>query len=89
MRAHRRKHIRESTEESTHRRAQRSTQITAQRSTQIRAQRSTHMRAQDREAHFVRACAVDSNMDMPKEQVCMEIYKKKRTWTFHKPHFMR
>ena len=27
-------------------------------------------------------------MDMSEEQFCMELYKKKRTWTCHKNHFV-
>ena len=33
------------------------------------------MRSQDREAHSVRACAVEIHMDMSQEPFCMEIYK--------------
>ena len=31
-------------------------------------------RSQDREAHFVRACAVEIHMDMSQEPSCVEIY---------------
>ena len=30
--------------------------------------------SQDREAHFVRACAVEMHMDMSQEAFCAEIY---------------
>ena len=40
----------------------------------MRAHRSTHMRSQDREAHSVRACAVEIHMDMSQEPFCMVIY---------------
>ena len=33
-------------------------------------------RSQDREAHFVRACAVEMHMDMLQEPFCVEIYRK-------------
>ena len=33
-------------------------------------------RSQDREAHFVRACAVEMHMDRSQEPFCMEIYRK-------------
>ena len=34
-------------------------------------------RSQDREAHFVQACAVETHMDMSQETFCVEIYTKK------------
>ena len=32
--------------------------------------------SQDREAHFVRACAVEMHMDMSQEAFCAEIYRE-------------
>ena len=34
-------------------------------------------RSQDREAHFVRACAVEMYTDISQEPFCVEIYRKK------------
>ena len=33
-------------------------------------------RSQDREAHFVRACAVEMHMDISQDAFCAEIYKE-------------
>jgi hypothetical protein len=33
-------------------------------------------RFQDREAHFVRACAVEMHMEMSQEAFCAEIYRE-------------
>ena len=32
--------------------------------------------SQDRETHFVRACAVEMHMDMVQEAFCVEIYRE-------------
>ena len=46
------------------------------------------MRSQEREPHLVRAGGSEIHMDMSEEPFCMEIYRKKRTWTCHKSHFV-
>ena len=33
-------------------------------------------RSQEREAHFVRACAVEIHMDMSQDAFCAEIYRE-------------
>ena len=33
-------------------------------------------RSQEREAHFVRACAVEIHMDMTQDAFCAEIYRE-------------
>ena len=33
-------------------------------------------RPQDREAHFVRACAVEMHMDISQEPFCLEFYEE-------------
>ena len=50
-------------------------------------------RSQDREAHLVRACAVEMHMDMSPEASPAEIYSElaqsKCTWTCQKRHFVQ
>ena len=54
----------------------------------MRACRSTHMRSQEREPDLVRAGGSEIHMDMSEEPFCMEIYRKKCTWTCQKSHFV-
>ena len=46
-------------------------------------------RFQDREAHFVRACAVEMHMDMSQEAFCAEIYRENAVRVSRDTHFAR
>ena len=46
------------------------------------------MRFQDREAHLVRACAVEIHMDMSQEPFCVENYRKSAGPRFRDTHFV-
>ena len=46
-------------------------------------------RSQDREAHFVRACAVEMQTDISQEPFCKEIYRKNDRRHLRKHHFVR
>ena len=47
-----------------------------------------HMRSQEREPHLVRAGGSEIHRDMSEEPFCVEIYRKKCTWTCQKSHFV-
>ena len=46
-------------------------------------------RSQDRDAHFVRACAVEMHMDMSQEAFCAEIYRENAGRVSRGQHFVR
>ena len=46
-------------------------------------------RSQDQEAHCVRACAVETHMDISQEPFCVEIYRKNAGPQFRDKHFAR
>ena len=45
--------------------------------------------SQDREAHLVRACAVEMHMDMSQEASCAEIYRENAVRVSRGKHFVR